>query len=148
WTYENRRQAQQVLPWVWLGSMTATRDKELLSQRRITLLITVRSSMTAKAKLMDYPDYHSAVLEHCSQFPYQHSVCMLPVLQEALNPYPLDIPCPGSTLVFCETGNEKSAVVVASYIMHHYEASLVQACQVVQGRRFSVAFDDIHKYAL
>lgn len=96
----------------------------------------------------DYPDYHSAVLEHCSQFPYQHSVCMLPVLQEALNPYPLDIPCPGSTLVFCETGNEKSAVVVASYIMHHYEASLVQACQVVQGRRFSVAFDDIHKYAL
>ncbi|KAF8435861.1 hypothetical protein BGX38DRAFT_1061376, partial [Terfezia claveryi] len=144
WTYENRRQAQQVLPWVWLGSMTATRNKELLSQRRITLLIAVRSSMTAKAKLMG----GSVEPKHCSQFPYQPPVCVLPVLQEALNPYPLDIPCPGSTLVFCETGNEKSAVVVASYIMHHYEASLVQACQVVQGRRFSVAFDDIHKYAL
>ena len=95
-----------------------------------------------------YPDYHSTVLEHCSQFPYQPSADILPMLQEALNPYPPGVPRPGSTLVFCETGNEKSAVVVASYVMHHYEASLVQACQVVQGRRFSVAFDDIHKYAL
>ena len=197
--------------------MTAARDKELLTQRGITLLIAVRSSMTAKAKLMgggvepnsdksllkhrigkmgepvrvtldlpavhgaplistfraaaqlidrnylstlipehlkyldgsaDYPDYHSAVLEHCSQFPYQPSTDILLVLQEALNPYPLGVPRPGSTLVFCETGNEKSAAVVASYIMHHYEASLIHACQVVQGRRFSVAFDDIHKYAL
>jgi len=213
WTYATRRQAQQVLPWVWLGPMTAKGDKELLAQRGITLLIVVRSSMTAKAKLMggdvelnsdesllqhrlgeigdpvcvtldlpavhgaplistfraaaqlidrnylstlipehlkyldgssDYPDYHSAVLEHCSQFSQPPDN----ILYDALNPYPPGAQRPGSTLVFCETGNEKSAAVVASYIMHHYEASLVQACQVVQSRRFSVAFDDIHKYAL
>ncbi|KAF8419478.1 hypothetical protein EV426DRAFT_538754 [Tirmania nivea] len=189
WTYESRRQAQQVLPWVWLGSMTATRDKELLAKRGITLSIAVRSSMTAKAKLMgggvepnsdesllkhrlgkigepvhvtlDLPAVHGAPLiatfraaaqlidrNYLSTFPCQTSADLLPVLQETLNPYPLGVPRPGSTLVFCETGNEKSAVVVASYIMHHYEANLVQACQVVQGRRFSVAFDDIHKFAL
>lgn len=32
--------------------------------------------------------------------------------------------------------------------MQHYESSLVQAIQMVQGRRFSVGFDDSYKYAL
>ena len=48
----------------------------------------------------------------------------------------------GKVLVFCESGNERSATVVASYIMSMYDVDLVGAIQYVQAQRFCVAFDD------
>jgi hypothetical protein len=48
----------------------------------------------------------------------------------------------GKVLVFCESGNERSATVVAAYLMAMYDVNLVGAIQYVQAQRFCVAFDD------
>ena len=48
----------------------------------------------------------------------------------------------GKVLVFCESGNERSATVVAAYLMAMFEVDLVGAIQYVQAQRFCVAFDD------
>jgi hypothetical protein len=57
----------------------------------------------------------------------------------------------GKVLVFCESGNERSAAVVAAYLMATYSIDLVSAIQFVQSQRFCVAFDDglktlLHSY--
>jgi serine/threonine/tyrosine-interacting protein len=48
----------------------------------------------------------------------------------------------GKVLVFCESGNERSATVVAAYLMAMYQVDAVHAIQYVQAQRFCVAFDD------
>lgn len=49
---------------------------------------------------------------------------------------------PGRVLVFCESGNERSATLVTAYIMAMYATDLVTAIQIVQAQRFAIAFDD------
>ena len=225
WKYESRRDAQQVLPWLWLGPMSALKNRELLEKRGITLLIAVRSSFLAKANFLgghpqrrgvggggsgdgggsggrgdsktylpgnvglpihvtlDLPstsgaplisifrtaaqlvdrnylatlhptlanhpdtdsiDFHTLVQAHQAEVPQ----AMINVLRHSSPIYPSGVTPPGSTLIFCESGNDCSAVVVASYIMQHYNASVVQAVQVVQNRRFSASFNDSNKFAL
>ena len=214
WAYVSRRTAQQILPWVWLGPLAATKDKEFLAQKGITLLVAVRSSMTAEAKLMaggrensvgatgsvlrhplgrvgapahvtlDLPamsgapliptfrsaahlidrnylapvmrpeelddpaaEYHALVLQHQEQSPQAMEESQAPLDSPQIE-VPSRVPRPGATLVFCESGNERSAVVVASYIMQHFEANMVHAVQLVQGWRLSVSFDDNCQQAL
>jgi len=54
----------------------------------------------------------------------------------------------GKVLVFCESGNERSATVVAAYLMHMFGLNEVEAIQYVQTQRFCVAFDDGLKHLL
>lgn len=54
----------------------------------------------------------------------------------------------GKVLVFCESGNERSATVVAAYLMHMFGLNEIEAIQYVQTQRFCVAFDDGLKHLL
>ena len=54
----------------------------------------------------------------------------------------------GKVLVFCETGNDRSAAVVAAYIMAIFRVNLVAAVQFVQGSRFCSIFDEETKQML
>ena len=95
-------------------------------------------------------EYHSLVLQHQEQYPQ--------AMGGGESQAPLEggeeggrggaLPRPGATLVFCESGNEKSAAVAVSYVMQHFEANMVHAVQLVQGWRVSVSFDDNCKQAL
>lgn len=57
-------------------------------------------------------------------------------------------PAPGKVLVFCETGNERSAAMVAAYLMAMYSMDFVKAIQIIHAQRFSVAFDDSLRHLL
>jgi len=54
----------------------------------------------------------------------------------------------GKVLVFCESGNERSACVVAAYLMVLYGLNLVEAMQYVTSQRFCVAYDEDLKHML
>ena len=55
---------------------------------------------------------------------------------------------PGKVLVYCESGNDRSAALVAAYIMEMYGLDLVRTIQLLQNQRFCVAFDDEMKALL
>ncbi|KAF8544945.1 protein-tyrosine phosphatase-like protein, partial [Trichophaea hybrida] len=173
WKYEYRREAQQLLPHLFLGPLSSTKNTSFLQQNNITLLLAVRSSMTARARLLgggggsggggggsnnknNIPSRGIDVAnnsELISQFQRAQEIIdshYLRVFQETWmtargnrNVVP-----GGKTLLFCESGNERSAVVAAAYIMQHLGGSTVQAIQMVQGRRFCVCFDDAMKWML
>lgn len=55
----------------------------------------------------------------------------------------------GKVLVFCESGNERSAGVVAAYLMEtHADVDYIKAMQLVQAQRFCANFDDAMKRLL
>jgi hypothetical protein len=56
---------------------------------------------------------------------------------------------PGKALIFCESGNDKSAAVAAAYLMENFQSvDFVKACQVCNARRFCCSFDDGVKHYL
>lgn len=179
WKYEFRREAQQILTHLWLGPLSAVRVAEFIQRENITLLLAVRSSMTAKAKLLakQLPGVRyesidvSGNQELISQFQRatdiidEHYLAGLgsncpenlsvPIDGRELYTYQRSyyqtnrcLPPGGKTLLFCESGNERSAAVAAAYIMQHLGGSAVQAIQHVQSRRFCVCFDDSMKWLL
>ena len=57
--------------------------------------------------------------------------------------------CEGKVLVFCETGNDKSAAIVAAYLMQTFtKIDCVRAIQICSHRRFCCTFGDGLKHAL
>ena len=159
WAYERRRQAQMVLPWLFLGPMVASKDKEFLAREGITMVLAIRSrdnSMSGALQAardaglavatIETPTYHDligrfgdtteAINRHVAAI-HQHTLAQTG--ESTL----------GKVLVFCESGNEKSAAVVAAYLMETLDNfDYIKAMQVCQAQRFCVNFDDTIKNIL
>ncbi|KAK6537612.1 hypothetical protein TWF694_011792 [Orbilia ellipsospora] len=173
WRYESRREAQQILPHLYLGPLSAAKDLDYLRRENITLLIAVRNHITARARLLNAyneiskdPELKAKIhFESVDVSGNQELISLFPVASKLIDDHlykdappqfnrrkPNGLPehpeNPGKTLVYCESGNERSAAVCAAYIMQHINCTAVQAIQVIQGRRFCVCFDDPMKYLL
>ena len=166
WRYEQRRDAQMVLPFLYLGPMSAAKDQKFLTEEKITLILAVRDRAAAQANFLtsrtaerlqipsqvidvadglgliaSFPRGIDMINSHLSEMYQHHSQ----TASQSSDGSPTN---PGKVLVFCETGNERSAVMVVAYIMAMYSMDLRQAVQFVQTRRFAVAFDDPLKHLL
>ena len=164
WKYEQRRMAQQILPFLYLGPMAAARDKAFLQHEGITMVLVVRNTMSAQAKLLGTKAAQELGLETkmvdvagnqelIAAFPKaielinihlstMHQVEEARAAQGLISVRGHGHAAPGKVLVFCETGNERSATLVTAYIMAMYSMDLVTAIQIVQAQRFAVALDD------
>lgn len=156
--------AQQVLPFLYLGPMSAAKDRDFLQREGITMVIAVRNTMSAQAKLLTskavqelgintrmidvtgnqeliaaFPRAIEAINSHLSAMYQQDQV--RPAQAATTGQVHLRS-TPGKVLVFCESGNERSATLVTAYIMAMYATDLIKAIQIVQAQRFAVAFDD------
>ncbi|KAK9458041.1 protein-tyrosine phosphatase-like protein [Dipodascopsis uninucleata] len=144
WRYESRRLAQQIQPHLWLGSMSSARDDEFLLKNNIKLAIAVTSQQTAdllKNRIVNAErDLFILPVTHVSDLVPWFSVGTKKIDEIQRKG--------GSTLVFCETGNEKSAAVVVAYIMEKTGWDLIKSVQYVESKRFCVALNDIAKFQL
>ncbi|KAK4999748.1 hypothetical protein LTR66_001292 [Elasticomyces elasticus] len=164
WKYEHRRFAQRIIPPVWLGPMTAARDIDFLRENGITMLLGVRPGNAFQAKvyastvqLAQKLGLHYETIEAANNqeliatFPYatrlidQHLRRVHEAQQSGIEGAPLT----GRVLVFCESGNDRSAGLVAAYLMESYEdVNHIKAIQMCQAQRFCVSFDDRMKSTL
>jgi hypothetical protein len=159
WAYERRRQAQMILPWLYLGPMVAARDKDFLEREGITMVLAIRSqakSMTGAMQVatqvcmevasIESPNFYSltAKFPNASRLINSHVARVRQHSLETAGQATL-----GKVLVFCESGNEKSAAVVAAYLMQTLNSiDHIKAMQVCQAQRFCVNFDDVLKNIL
>ncbi|KAL1889911.1 hypothetical protein Sste5346_008638 [Sporothrix stenoceras] len=158
WTYEMRREAQQVLPFLYLGPANAARDTAFLQRTGITKVVAVRESRLADARLL--------VVEHVAKKLGIVSECIdvagwgdllraLPASVQSINQHMLhDVPTDsdgistGKVLVFCETGNVRAPPVVAAYLMSMYGLELVDTLRFLNKRRFCMSLDEEAKHML
>jgi len=157
WTYERRREAQMVLPYLYLGPMTAAKNEKWLKEEGITCLLCIRQKSTFESKLMN------GVLRKAQEIGMQYETVDSSSNQDLIHSFPAttsfiydhvqqnfhDTGYTGKVLVFCESGNERAAGVVAAYLMErHEDVDYIKAMQLVQAQRFCVNFDDAMKRLL
>ncbi|KAL6703367.1 hypothetical protein ACN47E_009709 [Coniothyrium glycines] len=159
WAYERRRQAQMILPWLYLGPMVAAKDKTFLQREGITMVLAIRAQansmvgalQAASGVCLDVSTVEAATPHNLigkfgetTNMINQH---VARVRQRSLQT--TGHPALGKVLVFCESGNEKSAAVAAAYLMDTLtQFDYVKAMQVCQAQRFCVNFDDTIKNIL
>ena len=170
WTYKMRRKAQMILPFLYLGPSSAIKDQEFLKAEGVTLLLAIRSQQSAQAHLVAGSKVAAELgieAESIDVADLQGLIAKFPTAIRRIN----DHICPatpnqaGATpsqnnykdgngnikkkvLVFCESGNERSACVVIAYLMTMLNLSMVSATHTIQSRRFCIAIDEPMRYAL
>ncbi|KAF2196429.1 phosphatases II [Delitschia confertaspora ATCC 74209] len=155
WSYELRRKAQMILPMLYLGPMVSAKDVDFITREGITMVLGVRpkapsmngvvksaQNLGIESAMIDAPTYWELV-SHLS-----HAVCLIDRHLELVHNLSAAAGTPqtGKVLVFCESGNEKSAAVAAAYLMNIlHDCDHIKAMQVVLAQRFCVNFDDTLK---
>lgn len=171
WKYEDRRKAQPVLDFLYLGPLAVVRNHDFLKQQGITMLLAVRDASMSHLRLIavekaaaelnlqaEYVDVASRT-QLIRDFPLiiakinDHLLRVYRSQLQAVNDagnMAIDTSTfrRGKVLVFCETGNERSAVVVAAYLMAIYGTDMVSTVQFISAQRFCATFDEEMKHLL
>ena len=162
WAYSERRTAQNILPWILLGPSAVARDQEFLRKNGVTLLLAVRSDKSAQARMIsgarvaaEMGIYHRDVDVSSTQNLRAHFISAIQAINHNLEQHCNDIPTivqnkafQGKTMVFCESGNGRSATVVAAYMMAMFSLNVVQAVHAIQAQRFCIGLDDEQRQIL
>jgi hypothetical protein len=152
WDYMMRRQAQAILPFLYLGPVSCLKDKAWLAQEGFTLLLAIRNKRSAQARLVSGEKVGAELgieadavdvmdnQELISAFPY----AIRRINDHLVSPGPaVDSSAPGKKIfVFCESGNERSATVVIAYLMVMLNLNMAVASHLVQLRRFCICIEE------
>jgi serine/threonine/tyrosine-interacting protein len=158
WTYDGRRQAQRVLDYLYLGPSSVARDAKWLQDNGITMLLVCRDSRLAQARIMALDRVAGTLgieAAHIDVSGHQELIRAFPVAIRLINQHILRMAASeqrggrrGKILLFCETGNDRSASMAIAYLMAVYGADMITACQYVQFSRFCVSLDEDAKFYL
>lgn len=146
WRYEARREAQLLFDTLWLGPLGVSKDEGFLVKNNIRVLISLMDPRAQPHKFMD----HSEIRFHHFD-PGDHITTSLALVKQfdTINQLLDQYLVHGvGVLLFCETGNDKSATVASAYTMHRFDYDYVKGIQAVQSKRFSISLDDASKYVL
>lgn len=164
WSYERRREAQSILPFLYLGPLNAAKDRAFLQREHITMMIGIRQRQSFESRIMnaalrvaDELGIHKATVDLSDN---RELVAAFSTINTTINQHLAHVhqlhltgqpqaPDMGRVLVFCDTGNERSAGAVAAYLMETHEGvDYIKAMQICQSQRFCVNFDDSMKRLL
>ena len=177
WQYESRREAQSILDFLYLGPSSVARDRDWLANRGITMVLVARDTTYSQIRVMSVEKNCAALgiaAEYIDTTGRMGLVAAFPDAVRKINDHMLEIyrsqaveaPVPGAgkvghmtiddaegfrrgrVLVCCETGNDRSAAIVAAYIMSVFGTDLVKTLQFIAMQRFCAAYDDDTKRLL
>ncbi|KAI1812765.1 phosphatases II [Poronia punctata] len=172
WSYNMRHEAQRVLDYLYLGPSRVVRNHQWLRKEGIAMVLAARDATQAglnflavdkdakalgiEARYVDvsgdqglvgiFPSAVRAINEHMLRINKgQHGGAAAALLQKETVPASS---VRGKVLVFCETGNERSASIVAAYLMTVFGMTAGQACHFVTHSRFCCGMNESIRNAL
>mmetsp|Transcript_138990 Transcript_138990/g.432391 ORF Transcript_138990/g.432391 Transcript_138990/m.432391 type:complete len:211 (+) Transcript_138990:111-743(+) len=139
WTYTKKREAQEVIPGLWLGPFGAARDQEFLKRANITDALVVRAPEEAPIIKPKYPDLiHYEVLE-CRDSPFENIIRFFTAMKQFVD---LVLGRGGRILVHGNAGMSRSAAFVVAYIMETFNLSSDLAHHYVLTRRHCISINE------
>ncbi|KAK7420525.1 hypothetical protein QQX98_002724 [Neonectria punicea] len=165
WSYEQRRQAQRLLDYLYLGPNSIVRDLAFLEREGITMIVVARDARMANTPLMSFQKaaqvlnlqthYVNVEGAHHTISEFSSTICaindhLLSVYHSQAQGQNEDghlIVRPssfrrGKVLITCETGNDRSAAIAAAYIMAMFGRGMVATVQFICIQRFCCCFDE------
>ncbi|KAL7929376.1 hypothetical protein V8C35DRAFT_315844 [Trichoderma chlorosporum] len=155
WRYEQRRDAQRILDYLYLGPTSTIRDHDFLQSEAFTMLVVVRDSR-AVVHLASVDNANKALnIPFCYiDADPSHLVKSFDTVVDVINAHLLSVhhmsagTKRGRVLVTCNTGNMISPSLVAAYIMAMFARDLMAAIHFISVQRFCVNFDEEAKRSL
>ncbi|KLJ08331.1 hypothetical protein EMPG_16237 [Blastomyces silverae] len=168
WQYDQRREAQSILPYLYVGPTASARDVEFVKSAGITCLLGIKGPLPHHARVVNadkcaaalgietdnivvandqefikaLPDIIRKINEHICCCPVHHTdTATIPGKDAPSKPWK-------KVLIFCETGNERSAAVAIAYLMAMLNYDVLTAFINVQGRRLCCNLPDSLKRVL
>lgn len=162
WQYEHRRRAQPILDFLYLGPLSVARDHEWMKHEGITMIYAVREGIMVGRRLLSIEKTATDLgleVAYLDMDDRQVLIRSFPAAIELINAHMVRVNSSSSTsnggtgaggkvLVVCETGNERSATLVAAYIMAMYGQQMVGAVQFVGQQRFCTNLNEGDKQLL
>ncbi|KAI0967009.1 protein-tyrosine phosphatase-like protein [Xylaria arbuscula] len=172
WAYESRRKAQAILDFLFLGPLSAARDRQWLREEGITMILAARDHRLAELRIMSVDSFAKEMgieAQYVDVSGYQELIRAFPTAVRLINDHMLRIYREqavetaqdkstmvvdaakfrrGKVLIFCETGNDRSAGVTCAYLMALLGMSAVDAFQFINYKRFCVSMDESLKQTL
>ncbi|PLB43551.1 dual specificity protein phosphatase 3 [Aspergillus steynii IBT 23096] len=152
WKYHMRREAQMILPFLYLGPWACLKDRVWLEREGFTLLLAVRDQRLAHARLISGEKAAMELgIETCAvdTVDNQDLITALPRAIRLINDHvstPANAQSHNSSrrkiLLFCETGNGHSAGVLVAYLMAMFNLKFHQALQIAHLQRFCIDIDE------
>ncbi|KAG0142075.1 hypothetical protein CROQUDRAFT_663019 [Cronartium quercuum f. sp. fusiforme G11] len=136
WKYEMRREAQMVLPSVFLGPYTVSRDLATLQSLKITHICCISESREAHIYRPRFPDQFTYLVLDIRDATDQNLISKFPDVMHFIDQA---LAMGGRVLVHCGDGLSRSPALVTAYAMAKYNMSSDDAFQFVQTRRFCVS---------
>lgn len=131
WTYEMRRQMQEILPNLYLGPYGAAKDWDSLSGSGVTHVLIVRSTLERRLD----PKFPNQLHYHIVEVPEGPTENLILYFTECNRSIQQAINAGGKILVHCNAGLSRSAAVVVAYVMESMRMPFTDAIQLVQSRR-------------
>jgi hypothetical protein len=165
WKYEQRREAQSILDFLYLGPTSVIRDHSFIQREAISMVVVVRDARAPR----NLPSVNAASSTFGISFLYididpNHLVRSFYTMVQNVNSHlitrnssqesiaedsPERFKQPrAKVLVTCDSGNDRSPPLVAAYIMFMYGRSMTAALQFISIQRFCCSFDEEWKQAL
>ncbi|PGH17585.1 hypothetical protein AJ80_04763 [Polytolypa hystricis UAMH7299] len=164
WLYTMRRDAQAILPFLYLGPNTAARNTEFLRSEGITLMLGVRGTHSSHPTIINSDKQAHELGIEADYVVVDESQDLASKLRSIICRINGHVCCcekhqkgqktpfapgpPKKVLVFCETGNERSGVVVVAYLMAIFNMSPEAAMVNVQGQRLCASLGGTFRHAL
>ncbi|KAH8698474.1 protein-tyrosine phosphatase-like protein [Talaromyces proteolyticus] len=150
WLYAMRREAQQILPFLYLGPSSVSKDQDFLRREGITLLLSIRDRRSANVRLLSGAKVAEELGILADSVDVEGEAELIASFPNAIRRINKHITSgasaqqglPPRVLVFCEAGNERSASVVIAYVMAMFNMTMANAMWTVQHRRFCINVDE------
>ena len=158
WAYNSRHKGQSTVPYLFLGTDAVARDSKFIAENNITMVVAVRSAQSAQRRpqWMDPAIFPACKLLETTTFdvdsPFDLIQRIQPILKAMTDHLEVknigqnletEDDVKGRILVFCESGNERSPVLVAAYLMLVYGLTWHEGLNYLHAFRFSVSLSGI-----
>lgn len=171
WRYEQRREAQRILEFLYIGPHAVIRDHDFLRREGITMIVVARDSRLANRSMESVDRAGGTLGVRCQYIDVEGPRDLIhgfPQTIRDINDHLLSVyrgqmqemdendrlqrksdqPVRGKVLVTCESGNELAPAIVAAYIMSVFGKDMQSALQFVGLQRFCACFDENTKRLL
>ncbi|CAL1713354.1 unnamed protein product [Somion occarium] len=136
WTYEMRRQCQEILPGLYLGPLQVSKSLETLQSYGVTHILCIRDAQEAFSVRPRFPDHFQYMTLDVRDNEDQNLIKLFPQAKEFIDQARL---AGGRALVHCNGGISLSPSFVVMYVMQEVGLSWEDALHMVQNRRYCIS---------
>ncbi|OCH91884.1 phosphatases II [Obba rivulosa] len=136
WSYEMRRQCQEILKGLFLGPLQASKDLDALQALGITHIVCIRDAKEAFSVRPRFPEHFKYKVLDVEDNEDQNLIRRFPEAKLFIDDA---IARGGRVLVHCNGGISLSPAFVVMYVMEHYKLSWEDALHFVQNRRYCIS---------